>query len=68
MSVAQDKAISITEAAQRLGVSTRTIRRMIEANEIRAFKVLGQWRIRESEIERIMNQSSQDSDDDRRDD
>ncbi len=27
---------------------------MIEEHEIHAFKVLGQWRIRESEIERIM--------------
>ncbi len=52
--VAQDKAISINDAAQRLGVSSRTIRRMIEEHEIHAFKVLGQWRIRESEIERIM--------------
>ena len=54
MIVAQDKAISIPDTAQRLGVSTRTIRRMIEAHEIHAFKVLGQWRIRESEVERIM--------------
>jgi excisionase family DNA binding protein len=51
----QDRAISLPEVAQRLGVSVRTVRRMIEVHEIRAFKVLGQWRIRESEIERVMN-------------
>lgn len=50
-----DKAISLSETAQRLGVSVRTVRRMIDEYEIRAFKVLGQWRIRESEIERVMN-------------
>jgi len=54
MSVAQDRAISLAEAAGRLGVSVRTIRRMIDENKIHAFKVLGQWRIRESEIERVM--------------
>jgi excisionase family DNA binding protein len=66
MTVATDKAISITDAAQRLGVSTKTIRRMIEANEIRAFKVLGQWRIKESEVTRIMESGSgkHDQDDD----
>lgn len=52
--LAQDRAISLAEAAGRLGVSVRTIRRMIDENKIRAFRVLGQWRIRESEIERVM--------------
>ncbi|EFH79550.1 helix-turn-helix domain-containing protein [Ktedonobacter racemifer] len=61
MIVATDKAISIPDAAQRLGVSTRTIRRMIELHEIHAFKVLGQWRIRESEIERIMRGNESES-------
>lgn len=54
MIVTQDRAISINDAAQRLGVSARTVRRMIEEHEIHAFKVLGQWRIKESEVERIM--------------
>lgn len=58
MQVAQDRAISLGEAAGRLGVSVRTIRRMIDEGQIRAFKVLGQWRIRESEIERIMRGSN----------
>lgn len=51
----QDRAISIKEAARRLSVSERTIRRMIDTGEIRAFRVIGQWRIRESEIERVMS-------------
>jgi len=61
MSVAQDRAISLAEAAGRLGVSVRTIRRMIDEGKIRAFKVLGQWRIRESEIERVMRGDNEDN-------
>ncbi len=52
--MAEEKAISMKEAAKRLGVSVRTIQRMIAGGQMHAFKVLGQWRIRESEIERIM--------------
>ena len=55
MTQQQGKAISLSDVAQRLGVSVRTVRRMIDEHEIRAFKVLGQWRIRESEVERVMN-------------
>lgn len=58
---AQDRAISLAEAAGRLGVSVRTIRRMIDAGEIRGFKVLGQWRIRESEIDRVMRGNSDEN-------
>lgn len=59
--LAQDRAISLAEAAGRLGVSVRTIRRMIDEGQIRAFKVLGQWRIRESEIERVMRGAQDDN-------
>jgi excisionase family DNA binding protein len=65
--VTSEKAVSVKEAARRLGVSETTIRRMIEGGEIRAFRVLGQWRIRENEIERIMSGSQDEYDQDRRD-
>jgi len=58
-----DQAISIKEAARRLGVSEQTIRRMIQAREIRSFRVLGQVRIRESEIERIMRGGQEQTED-----
>lgn len=67
MIVAKEQAVDLREAAKRLNVSVSTIRRMIDMHEIRAFKVLGQWRIKESEIERIMNRSSDDADQDQRD-
>jgi len=65
--IVADRAINLNEAAVRLGVSVRTIRRMIDNGEIHAFKVLGQWRIRESEIERIMR-GGKDDDGSRSDD
>ncbi len=60
----KDRAISLAEAAGRLGVSVRTIRRMIDEGKLRAFKVLGQWRIRETEIERIMRGEGDDTSED----
>ncbi len=60
----KDRAISLAEAAGRLGVSVRTIRRMIDEGKLRAFKVLGQWRIRETEIERIMSGEGDDTSED----
>jgi excisionase family DNA binding protein len=56
-----DRAMSLSEVAGRLGVSVRTVRRMIEEGEIRAFKVLGQWRILESELDRIIRGETPDS-------
>lgn len=56
----KERAISIAEAAVRLGVSQRTIQRMIDTGELRAFRVLRSWRIRESEIERIMSGEDQE--------
>jgi excisionase family DNA binding protein len=67
MQLAQDKAISITEAANRLGVSPRTIKRMIDSHQIKAFKIMGQWRMRESEIERLMR-SGEEREEERKDD
>jgi excisionase family DNA binding protein len=58
MPVAEDKVISVNEAARRLNVHPNTIRRGIEIGKIRAFRVLGQWRIRESEIDRIMEEGT----------
>jgi len=62
--VATDRALSIKEAANRLGVSVSTIRRMLDTGELRAFKVLGQWRIRESIVEKIMQSSDEDQNED----
>lgn len=65
--LAQDRGVSIKDAARRLGVSEQTIRRLIDAGKIRSFRVGVQVRIRESELERIMQGSSDDLDQDQRD-
>lgn len=46
------KLLTLTEAAAILQVSKRTLLRMIQQREVPAFKVGGQWRIRESQFRR----------------
>jgi excisionase family DNA binding protein len=44
--------LTLPEAASLLQISTRTLQRMIRRNELPAFKVGGQWRVRESQLTR----------------
>jgi excisionase family DNA binding protein len=44
------RLLTLPEAAELLHVSTRTVQRMIRRNELPAFKVGGQWRLRESQL------------------
>ncbi len=44
------RVLTLTEAAAILQVSKRTLLRMIQQKEMPAFKVGGQWRIRESQF------------------
>jgi excisionase family DNA binding protein len=44
------RLLTLFEAAQMLHVSTRTLQRMIRKNDLPAFKVGGQWRVRESQL------------------
>jgi len=44
------KLLTLGEAAAILQVSKRTLLRMIQQKEVPAFKVGGQWRIRESQF------------------
>lgn len=46
------RLLTLPEAAELLHVSTRTLQRMIRRNELPAFKVGGQWRLRESQLTR----------------
>jgi excisionase family DNA binding protein len=41
---------TLGEAAKVLQVSKRTLRRMVDQKDFPAFKVGGQWRVRESEV------------------
>jgi excisionase family DNA binding protein len=44
------RLLTLPEAAQLLQVSIRTLHRMIRKNDLPAFKVGGQWRLRESQL------------------
>jgi excisionase family DNA binding protein len=47
----QIRLLTLAEAAQLLQVSIRTLQRMIRSKKLPAFKVGGQWRIRESQLQ-----------------
>jgi len=42
--------LTLKQTAELLQLSTRTLLRMVKSNELPAFKVGGQWRVRESEL------------------
>jgi excisionase family DNA binding protein len=44
------RLLTLSEAANLLQVSTRTLQRMIRNRELPAFKVGGQWRLRETQL------------------
>ena len=44
------RLLTLAEAAEILQVSKRTLLRMIQQKEVPAFKVGGQWRLRESQF------------------
>jgi excisionase family DNA binding protein len=44
------RLLTLDEAAALLQVSKRTLHRMIKINELPAFKVGGQWRLRETQL------------------
>lgn len=50
--LAELKLLTLTEAAEILQVSKRTLLRMIQQGDVPAFKVGGQWRIRESQFKK----------------
>ena len=46
--------LTIRDVAERCTVSDKTIRRQIEAKELRAIKLGGQWRIAPSDLESFL--------------
>ena len=52
----EDKILGVTELAKFFGVSEQTIWRWCKAGKIPAFKIGSQWRIRQSDLNRIINQ------------
>jgi excisionase family DNA binding protein len=52
----QIRLLTLAEAAELLQVSIRTLQRMIRSKKLPAFKVGGQWRIRESQLQQWVEQ------------
>jgi excisionase family DNA binding protein len=51
----QTKAlVSLAECARLLGVSERTVRRLITARRVPAYKVGGQWRVDVAEVKECL--------------
>jgi excisionase family DNA binding protein len=44
------RLLTLQETAELLQMSQRTVNRMIQGNKLPAFKVGGQWRVRESQL------------------
>jgi len=49
----EDNLLRLEEAAVKLNVGVWTIRKMIDEGKLKASKIGGQWRVQESEVERI---------------
>lgn len=50
--------MTLDEVAAYLKVTTRTIYRMLEEDQIPAFKIRGAWRFRKDEIEKMTKQNN----------
>ncbi len=56
-----EKPLRLESAAEFLNVSVKTLRRLIEAGKLRAFKIGGRWFIRASDIQAYIEQEIQNS-------
>jgi len=54
-----EKLLTIKEAAIILRVSERSVLRYIESSRLRASRI-GQWRIKESDLEKFLEENSND--------
>ncbi len=54
-----DKLLTIKEVAKYLRVSERSVNRYIESGRLKASKI-GQWRIKQSDLEKFLKENSND--------
>jgi excisionase family DNA binding protein len=59
------RLLTLDEAANVLHVSKRTVRRMVDQKDFPAFKVGGQWRVRENEVTKWIQSLSENIDKER---
>jgi excisionase family DNA binding protein len=46
-----DAVLTVEEVAAQLRVSPQTVRKLIEDGDLKAFKVRGQWRVKQSDLD-----------------
>ncbi len=52
----EDKILGVSQLAKFFGVSEQTIWRWCKSGKMPAFKIGSQWKIRQSDLNRIINQ------------
>lgn len=52
----EDKILNVEQLAEFFGVSDQTIWRWCKSGKLPAFKIGSQWKIRQSDLNRIINQ------------
>lgn len=55
----KERLITPNEAAERLSVSPLTIKKWLRARKIKGVKLMSVWRIREEEIEKLINKGEE---------
>jgi excisionase family DNA binding protein len=53
-SMTDERIYTVQEVAEKLRVKPQTVRRMITDGELLAFKIRDEWRIKQSDLDRIM--------------
>ncbi|HYC79499.1 MAG TPA: helix-turn-helix domain-containing protein [Candidatus Binatia bacterium] len=56
MAQKDDKILSVEELAKFFGVSDQTIWRWCKSGKVPAFKIGSQWKVRQSDLNKIINQ------------
>jgi excisionase family DNA binding protein len=56
MPIKDDKILSVEELAKFFGVSDQTIWRWCKSGKVPAFKIGSQWKVRQSDLNKIINQ------------
>ena len=55
----QDKILTLAQAAQQLGVSQRTVMRIMEKDQIRGFMIGSRWKFMQSEIDAYLKRQQE---------
>jgi excisionase family DNA binding protein len=55
--MAEEKFYTVSEVAVMLRITVQTIRRMIKEGELPAFRIRGEWRIRQSAIDEFIRKN-----------